>query len=234
MTLETVLASMPHLLVAFVLGVLIGAERQWRHRTAGLKTNALVAIGAASFVVWAPVTGTPDAAARIAAQIVSGIGFLGAGVILREGLNVRGLNTAATLWCSAAVGIVAGSGQTVLACFITALILMINLGMNPLTQLINRLPRRDVMSDCIYVVTIHCATSVEADVRAALTEPAGKGKLVLNNVTTSRLADPSQTEIGLRYHLPMRDDARIDRIVGSVANRDDVAATGWTMEAMSE
>jgi putative Mg2+ transporter-C (MgtC) family protein len=233
-TLNAVLASMPNLLAALILGVLIGSERQWHHRTAGLKTNALVAIGAASFVVWAPVAGTPDAAARIAAQIVSGIGFLGAGVILREGLTVRGLNTAATLWCSAAVGIIAGTGQLVLAAFVTILILIVNLGLQPVIQLINKLPRRDALMECIYCVTVHCRSATEEAVRAVLTEPIGKNRMVLNSVATCRIAESALTEIVIRYRLPRRDDARIEGLMDAVAKRDDVASTRWTMEALSE
>jgi putative Mg2+ transporter-C (MgtC) family protein len=95
---------------SFVLGSLIGAERQWRQRTAGLRTNALVALGAAAFVMVAGMTIAADHPLQIAAQVVSGIGFIGGGVIFREGLLVKGLNTAATLWCSAAVGVLCGSG----------------------------------------------------------------------------------------------------------------------------
>ena len=88
---------------AFVLGTLIGAERQYRQRTAGLRTNVLVAIGAAAFVdMGMRLTGKPGAV-QIVSYVVSGVGFLGAGVIMKEGGNVWGLNTAATLWCSAAV-----------------------------------------------------------------------------------------------------------------------------------
>ena len=95
--------------VAFVLGTLIGAERQYRQRTAGLRTNALVAIGAAAFTDLGQRLGGDVESIRVIAYVVSGIGFLGAGVIMKEGMNVRGLNTAATLWCSAAVGAIAGS-----------------------------------------------------------------------------------------------------------------------------
>jgi putative Mg2+ transporter-C (MgtC) family protein len=86
------------LALALILGALIGAERQWRQRMAGLRTNALVAAGAAMFVMLTALTaGTADDSFRIVGQVVSGIGFLGAGVILRNGLNISGLNTAATL-----------------------------------------------------------------------------------------------------------------------------------------
>ncbi|GAA3007084.1 MgtC/SapB family protein [Microbacterium aurantiacum] len=95
---------------AIALGSLIGLERQWRQRTTGMRTHALVALGAASFVLLSTATDGDASPTRIAAQVVSGIGFLGAGIIFREGANVRGLNTAATLWCSAAVGVLCGAG----------------------------------------------------------------------------------------------------------------------------
>ena len=94
-------------------GALIGIERQWQARRAGLRTNALVSIGAAGFVIFSTTLSSDSSPTQVAAQIVSGIGFLGAGVILREGINVRGLNTAATLWCSAMVGTFAGAGELI-------------------------------------------------------------------------------------------------------------------------
>src|SRR3954454_278337 len=88
------------LTTAFILGTLIGAERQYRQRTAGLRTNVLVAVGAAAFVGLAMHLKAAEGAVHVIAYVVSGIGFLGAGVIMKEGMNVRGLNTAATLWGS--------------------------------------------------------------------------------------------------------------------------------------
>src|SRR5579859_4724001 len=86
------------LATAFVLGALIGLERQWRQRTAGLRTNVLVAVGAAAFVDLGLRVAGADGGVRVISYVVSGIGFLGAGVIMKEGAQVRGLNTAATLW----------------------------------------------------------------------------------------------------------------------------------------
>src|SRR6201990_3279989 len=97
--------------MATLMGACIGFERQWRQRLAGLRTNTLVALGAASFVVFSGLVPGDNSPTRVAAQLVSGIGFLGAGLIFKEGLSVRGLNTAATLWCSAAVGLLAGEGM---------------------------------------------------------------------------------------------------------------------------
>jgi putative Mg2+ transporter-C (MgtC) family protein len=105
-----------NLAAAVALSSVIGFERQWHNRLAGLRTNTLVALGAATFVVFSDIVPGEGSPTRIAAQVVSGIGFLGAGLIFREGLSVRGLNTAATLWCSAAVGVLAGAGYLAAAC----------------------------------------------------------------------------------------------------------------------
>jgi putative Mg2+ transporter-C (MgtC) family protein len=115
-----------HITIAVLLGAAIGVERQWRQRQAGLRTNALVSAGAAAFVaVSLFVQGSTDPT-RVLAQVVSGIGFLGGGIILREGLNVRGLNTAATLWRSGAVGSLAGMGYLLPALITTAIVLGTN------------------------------------------------------------------------------------------------------------
>lgn len=99
------------LIIALVLGASISLERQLRHRMAGTRTNALVATGAAAFtIVGQLIQGDPTNQARVVAYIVSGIGFLGIGAIFKEGTNIQGLNTAATVWCSAAVGTLAGMG----------------------------------------------------------------------------------------------------------------------------
>src|SRR5689334_9307160 len=91
-----------HALAAAAMGIAIGLERQWGQHTAGLRTNALVAFGACLFVSLPHLLGGTPSPAQLAGQVVVGVGFLGGGVIMKEGLNVRGLNTAATLWCSAA------------------------------------------------------------------------------------------------------------------------------------
>jgi putative Mg2+ transporter-C (MgtC) family protein len=156
-----------HLAAAFVLGSLIGAERQWRQRMAGLRTNALVATGAAMFVMMAsPI---PDPTMRVAAQVVSGIGFLGAGVIMREGLTVRGLNTAATLWCSAAVGTLCGSRQSQLAVIGTAAVLLANFGLRPLAHVIDRQPSQpDSTAETCYMLRLVCRNEAENHARALL------------------------------------------------------------------
>ncbi|HVN18762.1 MAG TPA: MgtC/SapB family protein [Dongiaceae bacterium] len=123
--------------VALLLGAIIGAERQWRQPMAGLRTNALVAAGAAMFVMLSALVAGPDDGFRIAGQGESGIGFLGAGVILRNGLSITGLNTAATLWCSAAVGTLAGYGMYGSATIGAIAALGANVGLRPIAKVLN-------------------------------------------------------------------------------------------------
>jgi putative Mg2+ transporter-C (MgtC) family protein len=117
----------------------VGLERQWRQRIAGTRTNALVAAGAAAFIMsgYLLVGDDPSARGRIAAYIVSGVGFLGAGVIFKDGSNVRGLNTAATIWCSAAIGSLCGHGAIHLALALTIGVLLTNIVLRPLACRLN-------------------------------------------------------------------------------------------------
>lgn len=118
------------LLMAMLVGGLVGLEREWSNKSAGLKTNMLVAIGACIYVLISlRVSGSSEGSdpTRIIGQIVTGIGFLGGGVILRTGLNVQGLTTAATIWCSAALGCLAGLGMYVETLISAAAVLIVNL-----------------------------------------------------------------------------------------------------------
>ena len=124
---------------AFVMGTFIGVERQIRQRNAGLRTNILVSIGAAAFTIlsYSMTTGNGDPS-RVAAQIVSGIGFLGGGLILKDGLTVRGLNTAATIWCSAACGTLSGVGLYEEAAILVICVLLTHCLFRPLCALLEK------------------------------------------------------------------------------------------------
>ena len=124
---------------AFVMSTLIGIERQYRQRNAGLRTNILVSVGAAAFTVLScdMTIGNGDPS-RVAAQIVSGIGFIGGGLILKDGFNVRGLNTAATIWCSAACGTLSGVGLYAEAAVLVACVLITHCLFRPLCTWIEK------------------------------------------------------------------------------------------------
>jgi putative Mg2+ transporter-C (MgtC) family protein len=162
------LDSIVSLTAAFVLGTAIGAERQYRQRSAGLRTNVLVAIGAAAFVDLAIVVGAAEGAIRVIAYVVSGVGFLGAGVIMRDGATIRGLNTAATLWASAAVGACAGADRVAEAILITLYILAANTLLAPLVNAINRIPIDEGGSEATYHVRVQAPADRIPDVRRGM------------------------------------------------------------------
>jgi putative Mg2+ transporter-C (MgtC) family protein len=150
-------------------GALIGVERQWRARTAGLRTNALVAAGATLFVLYSEAVGDETSPTRVASYVVSGIGFLGGGVILRDGASVRGLNTAATLWCSAALGVLAASGRLDLALLGAVAVLAVHLLLRPAGRLIDRAPQHDPDTEDVRGQE---RAAVPCDRRTAATSPA--------------------------------------------------------------
>jgi putative Mg2+ transporter-C (MgtC) family protein len=186
--IEALINSAICLAVAFALGTLIGAERQYRQRSAGLRTNALVAVGAAAFVDFGIRIGGP-ASTQVMAYVVSGIGFLGAGAIMREGLNVRGLNTAATLWCSAAVGAGAGAGLVVESAMLTGFVIAGNTLLRPLVNRINRIPIDEEAGEATYEVRLS-VTAVEADdAREALIEALEAAHYPVADVETEARGD---------------------------------------------
>jgi putative Mg2+ transporter-C (MgtC) family protein len=155
------------MLAALFFGATIGLERQWRQRMTGLRTNGLVAVGAAMFIMMGGLVGGEGSQGRVAAYVVSGIGFLGGGVILKDGFNIRGLNTAATLWCTAAVGTLAGLGHMEFAAMGATGVLLANLVLRPVARLINRVPAEVGERELLYRLRCVCRTSDEDPGHAA-------------------------------------------------------------------
>ena len=153
-TFSEFLDTLVSLFAAFVLGTAIGAERQYRQRGGGLRTHVLVAVGAATFVDVGMHLNGNTGATQVVAYVVSGVGFLGAGVIMKEGGNVWGLNTAATLWCSAAVGACAGADLAIEAVALTGFVLAGNTLLRPLVNAINRSPVEESAIEAIYEVRV--------------------------------------------------------------------------------
>src|SRR5580700_10363050 len=158
-----------HLLAAIVMGATVGLERQWRQRMAGTRTNALVAAGAAAFVMCGLLLDNdPSARGRIVSYVVSGVGFLGAGVIFKDGANVRGLNTAATIWCSAAIGALSGLGSVNLAIILAAAVLLTNMVLRPLAYRIHPALPEAIPIETLYEVKLLCKTPVATHIRTLL------------------------------------------------------------------
>ena len=217
-----------HITIAVILGAAIGVERQWRQRQAGLRTNALVSTGAAAFVaVSLFVEGSTDPT-RVLAQVVSGIGFLGGGIILREGLNVRGLNTAATLWCSAAVGSLAGMGYLLPALITTAIVLGTNVLLRPAAMLINRAPVEQATEvEITYRIEITCREEVEQHIRALLLQETASDALLLKSLQSQDVEGTKQVRVQADVVTAGRNDRLIERILSRLSMEPGLAATSW-------
>jgi len=219
---------------AVALGAIIGFERQWRQRLAGLRTNTLVALGAASFVVYENLFSPEANITRVAAQVVSGIGFLGAGIIFREGLNVRGLNTAATLWCSAAVGLLAGGGALSYAALAAGMVIVVNLLLRPLVQRINRQPLAAAEVPSRYVVNVVCRGDTEAHIRALLLQGLTAGGIRLHRLDSSNIEDSDRVEVVAELSADRGSDSVLEQIVGRLSLEPSVTAARWRVETSIE
>jgi putative Mg2+ transporter-C (MgtC) family protein len=176
--------------IALALGAVIGVERQWRQRIAGLRTNALVSLAAALFemfsVLLSGAHGTDPT--RIAAYVVSGIGFLGAGVIIRDRGTVSGINTAATIWCSSAVGVLAGAGYIPAAAIATVLVLVAHLALRPVARRVDRLPASTrTEAETAYSFRAVCGAADEARVRTLIVQTLARADFELRSVGSENL-----------------------------------------------
>jgi putative Mg2+ transporter-C (MgtC) family protein len=222
------------LLVALGLGAAIGLERQWRQRRAGLRTNTLVALGAATFILFSRLTSDEAGAAHVGAQVVSGIGFLGAGVIFKEGLNVRGPNTAATLWCSAAVGLLAGMGFLVYASLCAALVVGSNVILRPLVQAINRQPVDTTEAERTYVASVVCRGSDAPQMRAILMEGlTATPEVDITKFEIVNIDETDRVEVTATLTSHKRRELALEYIISRLSKENGVTRTGWTTQTHS-
>lgn len=217
------------LAVALLLGSLIGFERQWNQKMAGLRTNALVALGSSGFVIFSVLMGHGDPT-RVAAQIVTGIGFLGAGVILREGVNVHGLNTAATLWCSAMVGTFAGAGYLLPSLVAAVFVVGTNIFLRPLVRRVNRFTIAAVDAETQYTVEIVCKAADEAQMRSVLLQALSHAGLGLRRLDSEDVPDTSKVTVTAQAVASKRNDAALEHIVGRLSLDPNVSAATWQVD----
>jgi len=171
------------LTAALLLGAVVGLERQWRHRTAGTRTNALVAAGASAFVMAGLLLdGDPSVRGRIASYVVSGVGFLGAGVIFKDSANVRGLNTAATIWCSAAIGVLAGFGAQHLSLILAVTVIFTNTVLRPLAYRLHPVLKEAAPSQTTYEANLTCRSVDESHLRTLLLSTISQSIAALQSI----------------------------------------------------
>lgn len=216
--------------LATVLGVAIGLERQWRSRMAGLQTMALVSTGSALYLILGAYSFPGADPTRVAAQIVSGIGFLGAGVIMKQGLSVTGLNTAATLWSTAAVGALAGAWLWREALASAVIVVAVNLLLHPLAERMDR--RRNwggrEHPPVHYLLTVVCREDHGIDIRTLLVQAVSEARLQLTSMR-SAAAGAGQVEIAAAVSAPARDDGVLEKVVGMLAVDVRVVSVRWSI-----
>lgn len=216
---------------ALLLGGVIGLERQWRQRMTGLRTNSLVAVGSALFVMIGGLISGGSNQAQVAAYVISGIGFLGGGVILKDGFNIRGLNTAATLWCTAAVGILAGLGQIPLAAIAALGVISANVILRPIARLVNQAPVQKAESEILYRLRCTCRTADESAIRGLLIQNVARTGLAL--IALHSVDDDLAAKVHVRAYLKTigPNQEALEQIVSRLSLEAGVTAVSWEIAA---
>ncbi|MBB5190019.1 putative Mg2+ transporter-C (MgtC) family protein [Silvimonas terrae] len=223
--------SLVALVVAFVLGTVIGYERQFRQRTAGLRTNTLVAVAAAAFVDMAFRLDGAGGAIRVASYVVSGVGFLGAGAIMKEGINVRGLNTAATLWGSAAVGAAAGVRQLDAALLCAILVLAANTLLRPLVNAINRQPISDRSSEVTWELHVVVDGEQQKHALALIDALLDQAQYPLGDMDIEPFGD-DDVEITATLLATSANSAELERIARKLSTQNYIKQAFWNSSTM--
>jgi putative Mg2+ transporter-C (MgtC) family protein len=214
--------------VALLMGVAIGMERQIQQHVAGLRTNALVCVGAALFVSLSRLMGDHDSPTRIASYIVSGIGFLGGGVILRDGLTVKGMNTAATLWCTAAVGTLAGAGFPLYSLIGALTVLGLHLGLRPLGRRIDARTHTALDIETLYQIRVDCREAQEGMIRTILLRHINSiPGMTIQRISTQEARENGQAAVVADVFSVDRKDRAIQDVMSRLNIEPDVRSVSW-------
>ena len=217
-----------HIGAALLLGAAVGVERQFRQHPAGLRTNVLVCVGSALFISITRLMGDHDSPTRIASYIVSGIGFLGGGVILREGFTVRGMNTAATLWCTAAIGSLVGAGFPLHALVGAGTVLGVHLGLRPLGHWIDARQKHSVTVETSYRLRITCEERNETLVRSIVLRHVNlQPRMSVQGVSTQEISEPGQALVIADVFSLDRQDRAIQDVMSRLNIEPSVKSVSW-------
>ena len=212
------------IVISFLLSFCIGLERQWRRRAIGLRTNVLVCIGAFLFVSFSMQT-NPNDISRIAAQVVSGIGFFGAGVILKDKANIKGLNTAATLWCNAAIGTLCAVGLLIEASIGTICILFANIILRSVTQKLNMNYNAKLKTEQ-YRLKVIVEEEKEFVVRTLISQSVNQTDIILTNIENSNLED-GKVKIYATFKITAGKTKLLEELINRIVIEPGVISSGW-------
>lgn len=200
--------------ICFILSILIGIERQYRHKTVGLRTNVLVSLGAFMFVSTSFYVVNSDTT-RIAAQVVSGIGFLGAGVILKDGNRIKGLNTAATLWCVSSIGVLTAFGMLKEAAIGTLFILISNIALRLVSHKI--MDKVKTQENCI--IDVVCDKDEEKIIRNLIIKLTNKYNLTMKGFEKIKT---DNNKVNLKINIISNDKFYFDEIAKHITTSSNI------------
>ncbi len=212
------------IIVTFALSFAIGLERQWRRRVIGLRTNVLVCLGAFLFVSFSFLTDAKDVS-RIASQVVCGIGFLGAGLILKDKGNIKGLDTAATLWCDAAIGTLCAAGFLLEALVGTLFILLANVVLRGITRKLN-LKHIEKMQFDKYRLKVVSSEEQEFLIRTLISQSTNKTDASLISIDTTDL-DDDKIRITATFNVPKDGTSLLEELVNRIVIEPGITSSGW-------
>ena len=213
--------------LSILLGFFIGLERQITGHPAGIRTNVLISMGACLFMMFPLMSGT-DEVYRIASYIISGVGFLCSGVIFKESGTVRGLNTAATLWCTAAVGVLSSSGNYLFAVTAAGMLIVSNLLFRPIAIKINPVARSEE-SEKVYRISATCQEAAETEIRSLIINSNTCRTLFLTNLESSDVIG-DKVEIQADFLSVGRSKAQTaESIVSRLLTVPSVVRAGWEL-----
>ena len=216
---------------ALLMGAVVGLERQWRQRMAGTRTNALVSAGASAFVLCAfMVRDTSRSEAQIVSYVVSGVGFLGAGVIFKDAGSVRGLNTAATIWCSAAIGAISGLGNPLRALVLTAAVLCANIVLRPLAYKLYPAQAASEEQEVTYGFELICRPEDEAHMRALMLQAMSRSPLTLTSLRSEDIEGTNRMKVTSRIRGLGRQDDALEQLVVRLSLEAGVSSVSWAVQ----
>ena len=218
--------------VALLLGVIVGLERQWRQRMAGTRTNALVSAGASAFVMCAfLIRDNSRGEAQIVSYVVSGVGFLGAGVIFKDAGSVRGLNTAATIWCSAAIGAMCGLGAIFNAATLCGVVLLANVALRPLAYKLHPIQQTNGEQEVTYAFELVCRAEDEAHIRALLLQALARTPLSLISLRSEDIEGTTKLKVSAQIRGLGRQDEPLEGMVARLSLEAGVTSVSWAVSA---
>lgn len=223
------------LIIAILLGFIVGLERQWTKHQAGILTNVIVCVGAYSYSAFSYIAYDSNVdVTRIAAQVVCGIGFLGAGLILRDGTNIRGLSTAATIWATAAIGILCTVSNIFFSIIVAFAIVLLHLVLHPLSSYIDKRKNynkeRVSRAECLYKISIKCTEESETDIRSHLVKTIrNKNDILLHNLE-SVTTDDSNVKIRAYVTTVKKNDEIVENLLIHIGKDPGIISAGWKID----